>query len=68
MTHFQRWSPDNHFSKARGDINVYKCQLNKDGVRKPVFNAAYNDGGFEHRTVFIATYLRQCFKIGKIHL
>ena len=68
--HFQRRSLDDCLTKERGGININKFQLNKDGIRRPVSNVAYNDGGFEHRlsTVFIATYLRRCFKIGKTHL
>lgn len=70
MMHFQRRLLDNRLSKAHGDININKCQLNKDGVQKPIFNATYNDGGFEHclSTMLIATYLGRCFKIGKTRL
>lgn len=70
MTHFQRRLLDNRLSKAHGGININKCQLNKDGVQKPIFNATYNDGGFEHclSTMLIATYLGRCFKIGKTRL
>jgi len=42
--HLRRQSQADRLSKAHSGIYVNKFQLNKDDVRKPVFNVAYNDG------------------------